>query len=543
MLPQDEVNQQQLIAAPLAPPMPVEVSPPVQQLQAPQAGLDALSNVGTGLSGAVPVATSPAATPETAGTNAPIGGTAVPPSAVPAVDAAHESAQGTVRAQEQVGEAKKTAGQTEAASLDAKVAQQHKDAQEQQDMEDAHRRAVSDAGADVRNAEDEVKNFKFHDHWQGKSIASKVLQTIFSGFGGIAEARGLGPNQITAALDAMDAKEQHNQEIGLKTKENLLKWRKEGETDLLSRLDQETGKLKVKQAARLDMMANEAKAQALRQPGTTPDQAENNVLVHKLREKADQIRSEAEVKLYEARAKAEAAKIKAKKTGAGGGVAAGGKLADAVEAIRGGAGLAQVIRDHKLTPKEATQAQAMASKEGAPEAKADAAKLKADEHLAELGVRDGDGNLMGYASSSRNVKAIQDRAIQYDDSIAALEDLKKNLGLGLPIGDRVARANIAIAATTTANSSDHTNATEANTIKNYGLNSKDAIERTLEHLKKRQSAFAKQLRPVEKTQAAPSASAPANQSPVAVGSKSSSKGVPIIWNGTRWIRDSETLKL
>jgi hypothetical protein len=135
-----------------------------------------------------------------------------------------------------------------------------------------------------------------------------------------------------------------------------------------------------------------------------------------------------------------------------------------------------------------------------------AAKKKAEDEKLE--VRDGSGVVRGLAPSTRVVKQVQDRIVQYDDSIEALQELKNYVRqhqiLGrLPTGDEYNRAVLAVAATTTANSSDSTTAHEANTLKNIGLTSPDAVERTLQHQLRRQAKFMKQLRPVEGGETAP----------------------------------------
>ena len=176
------------------------------------------------------------------------------------------------------------------------------------------------------------------------------------------------------------------------------------------------------------------------------------------------------------------------------------KLAEANLGERKGefrANLGEKREEFKLRREDA--AEARAERERLAREKADEKKTNSDKNLE---VRDASGIVRGYAPSSRVVKQVQDRVVQYDDSIKALEDLKANMQanpvLGrLPVGDQYNRAVLAVAATTTANSSDATTAHEANTLKNFGLTSPEAVERTLEHQRQRQEAFMRQLRPVE----------------------------------------------
>ncbi len=146
----------------------------------------------------------------------------------------------------------------------------------------------------------------------------------------------------------------------------------------------------------------------------------------------------------------------------------------------------------------ADRAAAAADREAAKKAAADEKKAKAD---ATLAVRDANGVVVGGAPSARVVKPLQDRLIQYDDAIKSVEDLiaynKAHPLLGaFPMGDRYDRAVLAVAATTQANASDATTKHESGTLKQYGMLTTDAAKRTLEHLKKRQAAFLKQLTPI-----------------------------------------------
>jgi hypothetical protein len=111
------------------------------------------------------------------------------------------------------------------------------------------------------------------------------------------------------------------------------------------------------------------------------------------------------------------------------------------------------------------------------------------------------GKPAGLASSSRNVKAIEDRAVQYQDAIDSVKKLQARLAahpaLGkVPAGSDYDRAVLAVAATTQANASDSTTAHEAGTLKNFGLVDEKGLQDTLEHLENRQKAFMGQLRPL-----------------------------------------------
>lgn len=137
-------------------------------------------------------------------------------------------------------------------------------------------------------------------------------------------------------------------------------------------------------------------------------------------------------------------------------------------------------------------------REAAKKDKADEKQAKEDQSTM---VRDARGVEVGHAPSPRVVKPMQDRLIQYDDAIKSAEDLlayRREHGIlgALPTGDAYDRAVLAVAATTQANASDATTAHEAGTLKKMGLVDERAIEKTIEHLKARQAAFLKQLRPI-----------------------------------------------
>lgn len=191
------------------------------------------------------------------------------------------------------------------------------------------------------------------------------------------------------------------------------------------------------------------------------------------------------------------AKGKAKAKGAGGGDAGDHSLA--LQDLMGGIDPSVVQRDYKLSDKSLKLL--LANAKNAP-----AAGQGANNPLA---IFNGDGSFAGLAGSARNRDQIQQRMINYDDAIKSLKELQAS-GKVIPVGSAAYhRAVLAIAAVTTANSSDKTTEHEAGTIKSFGLLDQDAIASTLSHVQERRSAYTHQLRPgaTQATGATPAQSA------------------------------------
>lgn len=216
---------------------------------------------------------------------------------------------------------------------------------------------------------------------------------------------------------------------------------------------------------------------------------------------------------------------KAGATGTGGG---GGNEAKIAKAIEDGATPSQVrtlAAQLGVNPKRVDALET----QGRAAAAAAAKNGGGDIEQNPLGVRDANGTVRGLASSSRVVKAMQDRAVQYDQAVESLEQLLAarkasslpSLGVGDPAYDK---AVLAIASVTQANASDKTTAHEAGTLKKYGLINEDAINSVLADIKHRRDAFMKQLRPIPGPKEQPE---PGSASPAA-GAKAESKGEPAL---------------
>ncbi len=227
-----------------------------------------------------------------------------------------------------------------------------------------------------------------------------------------------------------------------------------------------------------------------------------------LRQKAAETYSNAVRDIYKIEAAKENAKLKAKHAGAGIPVATASQMAALSDYVnkhpgddQGAYNMAGFLKiPAKAIISSVTAARAPIEKRASGEASADANKAKADEKLDERTVYK-DGKPFMLAPSPRLIKPAQDRLINYEDAEESLKGLLKS-GDILPTGDAYNRAVLAVAATTTANASDATTTHEANTLKNYGLVSKDAVKRTLEHIQERKKKFLGSLEPLKGKQPA-----------------------------------------
>lgn len=424
------------------------------------------------------------------------------PNPMQAANSALAAGNATAAAQGGVGSAIGEKEQFMAQEAQDREVQARLDAQERADQEAAQHAALEKTHAETEAATKKFDEFKFHDHWKEAPVGHKVLAMLFSGIGGAAAARTGGQNEALRAMDDISQRE-YNQDVQrLNKAETFMKWKKEGEKDLQSRFEKEKAGLQMQQAARLKSMADSAESHYLRtHPGATVDEAKNNVIVAGLTQKAAETYSGAVQNIYKIEAAKQAALLKAKKAGAGGGSSAGlSELISMREQGKPDSEIAARAAALHINPKvwlpavkDVSARNHTESTEGNTEKKLSAA----DE--ARTVVFEGKRYL---APTSRIVDKVDQRLINYGDAEESLKDLlayhkSDPLKAKLPLGDRYDRAVLAVATVTTANASDKTTTHEANTIKNYGLSSEDAIKRTLAHVQERKKAFLSTLKPVD----------------------------------------------
>ncbi len=428
------------------------------------------------------------------------------PNPMQAANQAFDAGKATAAAQGGVGTALGEKEQFMAQEAQDREVQARLDEQERADQAAAQHEALEKTHAETEAAAKKYDEFKFHDHWKEAPVGHKVLAMLFSGLGGAAAARTGGPNEALRAMDDISQRE-YNQDVQrLNKAETFMKWKKEGETNLQSRFEKEKANLQMQQAARLKSMADLAESHYLRtHPGATVDEAKNNVIVAGLTQKAAETYSGAVQNIYKIEAAKQAALLKAKKAGAGGGnMGALKQFTDRANELKPGepipADLMELGRRagyklNQITPEIDRLRNTGSKSEGGERAEK---KLSAADEARTV-VFEGKRYL---APTSRIVDKVDQRLINYGDAEESLRDLlayhkSDPLKAKLPLGDRYDRAVLAVATVTTANASDKTTTHEANTIKNFGLSSPDAIQRTLDHVKQRKQAFISTLKPVD----------------------------------------------
>ncbi len=409
-------------------------------------------------------------------------------------------------------------------------------AQAQQDEDDARvqRQLEAQSQLDARNdflakkdaADEKVRDFKFHDYFEDPKHGSKALARFAVFLGGLGNLGGQAPGSPNRALDALETniKADHDEQLTyLNSAKYFAEKQAEGVQDLAKQQAVDRQQLELDYANK--KLATADKFAELAQTARGKSNYDAAMIeVAKLKKSAydDQQKVFDEIarqKLEDARAQHQLRLAARGRGGAGGGAG----VADAFSQFEAAA---QAIPPGAPVPKEVY---ALAFKAGIKRDKIqdqiDKARESGKKSLPQgagknpggydpnLVVRNGQGAEVGLASSTRTVKQIEDRLVQYDDSIKSLEDLKTYikshpLAGHLPTGDAYNRAVLAVAATTTANASDATTKHEANTLKNLGVVSVDAVDKTLEHQKDRQKAFLKQLRPIPAKQGEEAAASP-----------------------------------
>jgi hypothetical protein len=238
------------------------------------------------------------------------------PNPMQAANSALAAGQNTAKAQDKVGEAMGGANEAKAQELDDRAVQEALDNQEATDLAKAHADALERTHASVEAEQKKYADFKFRDHWKDASPFNKVLATVFAGIGGAAQARLGGDNEVIKTMNDISEREYKQDVNQLSRQEQMAKWKREGETDLQARFEKERAGLQIQQAQRLKMMADLAQSRYLKtHPGSTPEEAKNNVIARGLEQKSAETYSNAVRDIYKIEASKEAAKLKARHAG------------------------------------------------------------------------------------------------------------------------------------------------------------------------------------------------------------------------------------
>ncbi len=264
--------------------------------------------------------------------NAPVASAApVQPTGDPLISAQQALAMGneTANAQGGVGDAIKIQNEAKAQQLEDENVQRQLDEQENRDKQAEQDAILEKTHSEVDAAQKKYADFKFANHWRDASPANKALAIIFSAVGGAAATRTGGQNEALRAMDDITEREYKRDLADLSKQENFIKWKREGEKDLVGRFEKERSALLVQQSERLKHMANYAQSQYLRKnPGATVEEAKNSELAAGLRQKAAETYSSAVRDIYKINAQKAAALARAKQAGSG----TGGGSSAALEA-------------------------------------------------------------------------------------------------------------------------------------------------------------------------------------------------------------------
>jgi len=410
-------------------------------------------------------------------------------SATEAADIATKSGYDTAAAQEAIGPAKVAEKEGNAAAQQKMADQQAANAAEIARTQQAQQDGLTQARELSQRANEEYKNFKFHDYWEDKPTSEHLKAQIFSGLGEFAAIlSGSGRNQAAMNIKSLIDRDFEKQKLKMSSLQEFAKMRQEGVISLEGQYKNNLALLGLKQAAAYNAVADEAKAQAIRN-GEAPEQAENNVLVKQIRQKADELRAKNEADLEKARAQLAMAGMKAapNQPADPNVLAMLAKLAEKPGVTQADVYAAAARAGIKNSNKELQPIIDNVNSQGNK-------REAAEEKLKERTINVGNGETL-VAPTARQVNAIQTQAANYDDALESLkeryDEIKDNPGgKGLPFGAKHARAGLAVSAVTTANSSDATTRHEFHTIQD-SLNLDDAksILDTMRHVKERRDKF------------------------------------------------------
>ena len=191
--------------------------------------------------------------------------------------------QAEAKAQEEVGKAAATASEFEAQGKVSEGDLLEQQAAERLALEEQQRQINATARANAEEAESKVRDFKFHDFWEGKGMGPRILAIAGRFFGGMA-----GANESTDAISQAIGLHFDRQKAELGNLQTIAKWKREGIQDLDGHYEKMLAGLEKRQALALRSAADKAEALAIR--AKIPEEtAKNNVLVLKLRGEADML--------------------------------------------------------------------------------------------------------------------------------------------------------------------------------------------------------------------------------------------------------------
>lgn len=443
--------------------------------------------------------------------------------------------EGVQAAQERANAIQEEGGvSARAADEQAELARQH--AVDFQADELARKEAKDEYNKRAVDAAEKVKNFQLHDYFDNPAHISKARASIAVFLGGLGNLGGQNPGAQNQALEALhfNIKQDHEDQLAyLNSAKYFADKQREGVEDLAGQQKQDRQDAELdfanKKLAIADRFASEASSARNKQ---AYDAA--MIEVAKLKKSAfddqqkvfKEIEDEKLTKAREALALAKAQK--AGRHGTGVGASNDDKYAQLTHAIAEGKtgpdgtnvplthdeviAKARALRLPLVgKPSQATadKAEREAIFTGKAAAQASAATAKAAELPKDTVYVD--NKPIGLAPSGRGgAAAFGAQILKYQDSLRSLDELLGYMkehpvesAITGQLGDRYHRAVLAVAATTSAPQTDRTTQHEADTLKNFKLLSRDAIQRTRDHIQERFNDFKGQLRPLPKSATAP----------------------------------------
>lgn len=181
--------------------------------------------------------------------------------------------------------------QNDAAAQDVVAQEARNQAVEIAAQQQAQKDALDAAQAKSDAAMEQYRSFKMRDFWRdldgGKSNGpERVKAAIFVALGAFNSDHHGGENTSLTQINTM-IDQQHRADMAeLNKRGKFAEWAREGVQDLAGRYKEEMANLKLKQSAMTNAVADEAKAQLIRN-GIPVLEAENNTLVAGLRAKAE----------------------------------------------------------------------------------------------------------------------------------------------------------------------------------------------------------------------------------------------------------------
>jgi hypothetical protein len=383
----------------------------------------------------------------------------------------------------------------EAAKAEARAA-------ESQRVRESQARAMDEAHHATEKALQEARDTKIPDFWAGRE-GKRTETALWAALGGI--GAGLLGTSSNAAADIV----QHNVDSYYRREkdkiDNLYKYaERRGEATQELRLNQahELAELQAQYGENQKAVALRIASMETAGKGRVDANAAN-ALAAKFATQGNENVLKAQKTLAEIKhLEAEAARANAKaRGGAGGGGAGRGDAYDAfANAVREGktdiGKLAFAAGFKKPGEIEAAKLAILEEADKRKKLAGEAAKGNGEAVDPKSVVYVG-GQPVGM-TNPRQVPAAANRFVAYRDAIRSLEELRAS-GNFAPSGDIYKRAVLAVAATTTANASDHTTALEAGTLSNsLGIVNNESIDRQLKHTKERFEDFKGALTPMPK---------------------------------------------